>query len=275
MKNKTFLFIIVVFIVGIIVYLNPALMYKNYIIKNHIDSLSKQSSVSTTDLIPYEYDKLHIIYPYTSKQVIEKEIGIKSRFIRENQNDNYQTLIVVKNNKVISVTNISLYYNFQPLQGYNYIVNKENSKIVIHKHNSGYSFIEQYNEIEDSFFDIKYTLPGSYWEEDDEEPGKFYYLDIDTPDHISIKKYDNFKLSKYLETKQVLIEKDMYINNYKAKYLEYENILYSAQRLEVAYIININDSTYIFNLDSGINSSKENLVKNKETLYNIVQSVKE
>ena len=95
MKNKTFLFIIVVFIVGIIVYLNPSLMYKNYIIKNHIDSLSKQSSVSTTDLIPFDYDQIHIIYPYSSKEDIENQIGIKSRFIRENQNDNYQTSTMI------------------------------------------------------------------------------------------------------------------------------------------------------------------------------------
>ena len=35
----------------------------------------------------YDYDKVYVIYPYTTKKDIEKQIGIKSRFIQENNND--------------------------------------------------------------------------------------------------------------------------------------------------------------------------------------------
>jgi hypothetical protein len=223
--------------------------------------------------VPFNYDKLYIIYPYTPKEDIEKEIGIKSRYVNENMNDSHQTLIVTKNNKVIASTNISLSYSFQSLAQYNYI-SKRDTIFKVYNSKDTCSIIEQYKYYVDTFYDISYTLPGSYQKEDNEDI-RMYYLDIDTNNHITIEKDDNFKLNKYLETKEVLLEKDMYINNYKVKYLEYENILYSAQRLEIAYIIDVNESTYIFNLDSGINSSKEKLALYKENLYNIVQSIKE
>lgn len=273
-KYKIILLCIISFIIGITIYLNPLLIYRNYKLTNHLESLTKKDMVKPNELIPFDYDKVYVIYPYTTKKDTEKQIGTKSRYIKENNNDNYQTLIVTKDNKVISSTRISLKYSFQPLAEYNYYA-KRDTLIKIYNSKDTTSFIEQREYYEDTFYDISYTLPGSYWEEDDEEPGKFYYLDIDTPDNITIEKDDNFKLSKYLKTKQVLLEKDTYINNYKVKYLEYENILYSAQRLEVSYIIDINESTYIFNLDSGIDSSKEKLAFYKESLYNIVQSIKE
>lgn len=267
MKNKTFLFIIVVFIVGIIVYLNPALMYKNYIIKNHIDSLSKQSSVSTTDLIPFDYDQIHIIYPYSSKEDIENQIGIKSRFIRENQNDNYQTLIVIKNKEIIAATNVLLYYNFQPLHGYNYIVNKSNSKIIISENNSGYSFIEQYNSIEDTYLDISYNLPGSYNEEDDEEDGKFYYTDIDNEEYLLVKILKDFDYNKYIKDKNIVNAREESLNNWKIYY--FEEI--KENTTDINYIVKINNENYIFIL----NSKNKNLESNKDVLNNIIQTIKE
>lgn len=275
MKNKYKLLIICIlsFIIGITIYINPLFIYRNYKLTSNLEDICTKERITNESLVPFNYDKLYIIYPYTPKEDIEKEIGIKSRYIKENNNDSYQTIIVTKDNKVISSTKISLKYSFQPLVDYNYI-SKRDTVFKIYNSNDTCSIIEQYKYYEDTFYDISYTLPESYQKEDNEDI-RMYYLDIDTNDHITIEKDDNFKLNKYLETKEVLLEKDMYINNYKVKYLEYENILYSAQRLEVAYIIDINDSTYIFNLDSGINPSKEKLAIYKESLYNIVQSIKE
>lgn len=275
MKNKYKLLIVCIlsFIIGITIYINPLFIYRNYKLTSYLEDICTKERITNESLVPFDYDKLYIIYPYTPKEDIEKVIGIKSRYVNENMNDSHQTLIATKNNKVIASTNISLSYSFQPLAQYNYI-SKRDTIFKVYNSKDTCSIIEQYKYYEDTFYDISFTLPRSYQKQDNKDI-RMYYLDIDTNNHITIEKDDNFKLNKYLETKKVLLEKDMYINNYKVKYLEYENILYSAQRLEVAYIIDINDSTYIFNLDSGINPSKEKLAFYKESLYNIVQSIKE
>lgn len=270
MKNKIIIIGIISFIIGLLIYINPSLIYRNYKLTNYIEELTTKKQITSKELVPYNYDKLHIIYPYTSKKDIEKELGIKSRYIKENNNDKYQTIVVIKNNKIISYTNISLKYSFQPLAEYNYI-SKRDTIIKVSKHDNGYSFIEQNKFIEESFYNIKYQLPGSYWEEDDEEPGKFYYLDIDSNEYLLITKEDKFSYKNYIKNKDISKKEDIKINNYSTKYLESKLTTSSTNSLDITYIITTKESTYIFNL----NSTKENLAINKENLYNIIQSVKE
>lgn len=269
-KYKVIILCIISFIIGITIYINPLFIYHNYKLTNHIESISAKDKIESNELVPFDYDKVYVIYPYTTKKDIEKDLGIKSRYIKDNKNDNYQTILVIKDNKVISSTNISLNYSFQPLAEHNYF-SKRDTLIKIYNYEGTTSFIEQKKYYEDTFYDISYTLPGSYWEEDDEEPGKLYYLDIDDGNYLSVKKEDKFNLNKYLTIRQVLLKDDMYINTYKAKYIESINLIMSNNSIDLTYIIDIKDSTYIFNL----NSSKENLAFHKESLYNIMKSIKE
>lgn len=268
MKKKILVICILSFIIGLLIYINPTLIYRNTLLSNHLEKINTKEELKPKELVPFNYDKLHIIYPYTSKKDIEQEIGIKNRHIKENNNDNYQTLIVIKNNKVIASTNIPLTYNFQPLKGNNYISSSQDTIIRIHKHDTGYSFIEQYKYISESFYDIKYQLPGSYWEEDDEEPGKFYYLGINSNDYLLVTKKEKFNYKEYIKNKDINISEDKIINKYKIKYLECNALNNS---IDIIYIINIKDTTYIF----ALNTSKEKLEINKENLYNIVLSIKE
>ena len=268
MKKKVLVICILSFIIGLLIYINPILIYRNTLLSNHLDKLTTKEELNPKELVPFNYDKLHIIYPYTSKKDIEKQIGIKSRYIKENNNEQYQTLIVIKNNKVIASTNISLQYSFQPLKGNNYIYSSKDTILKIHKHDSGYSFIEQNKFINESFYDIKYQLPGSYWEEDDEEPGKFYYLNLDSNEYLLVTKLDNFNYYEYIKNKDIQLSEDKTINNYKVKYLTSSSL---NNPIDIIYILYIKESTYIFKL----NTSKETLAFNKENLYNIILSVKE
>ena len=273
MKNKKLLMILglIAFILGIFIYINPLFLYRNYKLENHITKLTKKEEINPNNLIPFNYDNLYIIYPYTSKKDIEKELNIKSRYIKENNNDNYQTLIVTKNNKVISSIKLSLSYSFQPLKGNNYFKKESNTLIKIYRFGKTHSFIEQHKYIEESFYDITYQLPGSYWEEDDEEPGKFYYLDIDSNEYLLVTKEDKFKYNNYIKNKHIFKEDDIKIKQYNIKYLETKQITSSTNGIDITYIITINEYTYIFNLST----TKDNLAKNKENLYNIIQSIKE
>lgn len=268
MKNKKLLLIlaIIAFIFSILIYINPLYVYRNYKLTNHITKLTTKEEITPNNLIPFNYDKLYIIYPYTTKKDIEKELNIKSRYIKANNNDNYQILIVTKNNKVISSIKLSSKYSFQPLAEYKYFT-KRDTLIKIYNYEDTTSFIEQNKYIEESFYDISYTLPGSYWEEDDEEPGKFYYLDIDSNEYLLVTKEENFNYNKYIKNKNISNTKDLNINNHQTKYIEMKE----KETTSIIYIINIKESTYIFNL----NTTKDNLVKNKEKLYNIIQSIKE
>ena len=102
MKNKYNLLIVCIlsFIIGITIYINPLFMYRNYKLTSNLEDICTKERITNESLVPFNYDKLYIIYPYTSKEDIEKEIGIKSRYVNENMNDSHQTLIVTKNNKV-------------------------------------------------------------------------------------------------------------------------------------------------------------------------------
>ena len=150
--------------IALIYLINPLLIIHNKKVINHLDSLQSKEYITRKDLIPFEYDKLHIIYPYTPKEFTEKEIGIKSRFIKENNNDNHYDLLIIKNNKIISNPSISTNISIQLFEK-----EEDNTRIKVLKTEEGYSFIEQYISYEDTFNDITFTLPGSYWQEDNED----------------------------------------------------------------------------------------------------------
>ena len=82
MKNKTKILCVIAFTLGILVYINPLFIYRNYKLINHIESISHKETITKEDLIPFDYDKLYVVYPYTSKKDIEKDLKIKSRYIK-------------------------------------------------------------------------------------------------------------------------------------------------------------------------------------------------
>lgn len=265
MKKRIFIICIISFIVGLIIYINPLLIYRNHKILKHLDSISIKKQITPKELIPFDYDKVYIVYPYTTKKDIGAYLGIKSRYIKENHNDNYQTILVIKNNRVISSTNVSLSYNFQPLAEYKMISKDRDTIIRIVKSDEITSFIEQKKYYEENIYDISFTLPGSYYKEDNEDI-RMYYLDIDTSEYLTIEKTDNFNLKKYIKNKDITSQTEQIINNNKTYYLEINN----NNTTDLIYIIDINDTYYIFSL----NSTKKNTEINKGDLYNIVLSVK-
>lgn len=91
-----------------------------------------------------------------------------------------------------------------------------------------------------------------------------YYLSLDTGEYLTISKEDNFNLKKYKKNKNIISTKEETINNNKTIYLE----ITKDNTIDLVYIIN---QKYIFTL----NTTKENIVKNKENLYNIIKSIKE
>lgn len=241
MKRKLIILTTIMVLITILIYItNPLLIIRNNKVINNFDELQTKEYITRKDLIPFDYDKIYIQNPYTSKKDIEKEIGIKSRIIKENNNDNHYNLLIIKNNKVISnpsiLTNISIQL---------FDKEEKNTRIRVLKTEEGYSFIEQYVTYEDTFYDIKFTLPGSYWREDNEDI-RMYYLDIDSGDYLTIEQKD--KINKKIYQK---IE---------------ENIFFKEDKETTEYTITKNKKYYIFK----ITSSKEN----KDSLYKIIKSIK-
>ena len=246
MKKKIIIIVIILLLLSIVIYINPIRIIRNKQITNNINTLKEKDYITKKDLIPFEYDEIHFLYPYTTKKDIEEYIGIKSRFIKENNNDNHYNLIIVKNNKVISNPSIPMNITIQLLKA------KEDTIIKILKEDGDYSFIEQNKFITDTYQNIWFTLPGSYWEEDNEEL-HMYYLDIDRGEYLSIVKEDKIDKIKYEEQT---------IN---------DNIVYYKEELyNITYIIYIKDKYYNFTLYS----SKEYFDKDKEDLYKIIESIK-
>lgn len=226
--------------IALIYLINPLLIIHNKKVINHLDSLQSKEYITRKDLIPFEYDKLHIIYPYTPKEFTEKEIGIKSRFIKENNNDNHYDLLIIKNNKIISNPSISTNISIQLFEK-----EEDNTRIKVLKTEEGYSFIEQYISYEDTFNDITFTLPGSYWQEDNEDI-RMYYLDIDSDDYLTIETKNKISKKEYQEIE--------------------DNIFFKEDEETIEYIAYIKDKYYVFK----ITSSKYN----KDNLYRIIKSIK-
>ena len=241
MKKKIIIVALITLLLIISIYLiNPLLIIRNNKVINNLEKLQTKEYITRKDLIPFEYDKLHIIYPYTSKKDIEKETGIKSRYIKENNNDNHYNLLIIKNNKIISNPSISTNTSIQLFDK-----EEDNTRIKVLKTEEGYSFIEQYISYEDTFYDIKFTLPGSYWREDNEDI-RMYYLDIDSGDYLTIERKDKINKKDYQLVK--------------------DNIFFKEDKETTEYTITKNKKYYIFK----ITSSKEN----KDSLYKIIKSIK-
>lgn len=267
-KIKTILLALLITILITIIYINPIYVYRNIKLENHLDKIITKQEIKSKELIPFEYDKAYIIMPYNSKEAIEKELGLKSRYIKDNNiNDNTKELIIIKNNKVISSIFIPVNINIQAISDDNSITIKKDTYYYVYKNNNDYNLIETPISKEETYYDITYTIPGLWWEEDDEEPGKFYYLDInDDIENLTIKTLDNFKESKYLKNLEVLETENLTNQFYEIFYykIKKENN-YVEQR-----IILKDEKTYEFILYS----KESNSVLYKNKLLDIIESIK-
>lgn len=258
-KRKDIIITTTITLIILLTYLNPILIYNNYQLVKNIKNQLNNEKININNLIPFDYDKTYIIGPDTSKEQIEKDIGIKSHHIKYNETyDFIQEIIVVKNNKVIASTFISqelTNFNIEPLAKDNYLTPKDNTYFYIHKdkeYNNIY-LIETYIKKTEYFYDITYTIPSIWWKEDiDEDDRIYYYLDIEENiNHLIIEKKENkFNLKEYKkslkkEKLNIVDSNETTINNYQAYTFK---IIIDENYIEERTIILINNETYIFKL---------------------------
>lgn len=226
-KIKTLLLALLITIIITIIYINPTYVYRNIKLEKHLEKITTKQEIKSKDLIPFDFDKAYIVYPYTTKEDIEKDLGIKSRYIKDNNiNDNTKELIIIKNNKVISSIFIPVNINIQTLSDDNSITIKKDTYYYVYKNNNDYNLIETPITKEETYYDITYQIPGLWWEEDDEESGKFYYLDINEGiENLTIKTLDNFKESKYLKELEVLETENLTNQFYEIFYYKIKKII--------------------------------------------------
>lgn len=271
-KLKTIILAFLITIILTIIYINPIYIYNNINLINHIKTINK-SEIEIKDIAPFKFDKIYIASPYTSKETIEKDLGIKSRYIKNNNiQDGYQEIIFINNNKVVSSIIVSYdkdLFNINSISN-NIINTKDNTYFVINKENNKYYFNEYPKTKEATFYNISFTIPGIWNEEDDEESGQFYYLDNTLQnDYLTIEQKENFNYKKYKkDITSIIEEKDIKTDNLSnIKYLK----LKKDNLYEIEYIISIKEETYILKLLS----EEKTLKKNSNDLLSVIKSIKE
>lgn len=56
-------------------------------------------------MIPFSWDYVYRFAPYTSEEDMEKEMGVKSRYLKEVKSDDMFSVYVVKDNKIVAYVN--------------------------------------------------------------------------------------------------------------------------------------------------------------------------
>lgn len=268
-RNKNILIALIITIIISIIYINPLYVYRNIKVKQNFENIVKKEKINSKELIPFKYDKAYIIMPYTDKESIEKQLNIKSRYIKDNSiNDNTKELIIIKNNQVISSTYISSKINISPISDDNSITNKEDTYYYIYKENNNYNLIETPNNKKETYHNISFTIPG-IWNREDIEGERMYYLDIiDDTSNLTITKVEDFNYKKYKKNNKYEKEQELTINNRVVNYLE---ITKDNNHKEIEYIVTINKETYIFKLYT----NNKLLTKYQNELKEVINTIKE
>lgn len=254
--------VIIILVVIVVIYIDPFYLIRNNRLITNIESLLDKEIISLDELIPFEYDALYLYEPYTYKKDMEKEIGIKSRFIKDNYTDNLGTeLIVIKDNKVISSVFINLKKNGFIIEGLVYsnrLDKNDDIEFNVTKSDLGIFIRQKLKHYNDSYYDIVYTVPGEWWKEDWEEYGYFYYLDAESNDYAIIRKeklLDKNKFIKYAKKDMDSVEfkEVININNFEGYHL----VCNKEDRINHYFSLNIKNESYVF-----IISGKENVIDN-------------
>ena len=276
-KNKKLIGLVSLIICSLIlvIYINPIYLVRNKMLINNIEKVSNKKIITLEELIPFDFDSVYLFAPYSYKKDIEKEIGFKSRFIKDNYTDNLGTeLIVVKNKKVISSVFIKIEKNGFIVEGLVYsnkMDKNDNVLFEVTKSDLGIFIRQKLNSYDDTFYDISFTMPGDWWEEDWEEEGNFYYVDSESSDNLIIKREDIFDKNKFMkyvkkESNSVQFKEILKINNYEGYHLVGKN-----DNIISHYIsLNIKNKSYIFILNG-----KEDVVDDLyKELYKLLESIK-
>lgn len=270
-KIKTIILAFIITILLALIYINPLYIYRNNSLINHIESITDKEQIEINDLVPFDFDKIYVAYPYTSKEQIETTLNIKSRYIKDNNiNDDYQEIIIIKDNKVISSILVSLNndsFTIQPMSSTNIIENNESNIFNISKINNKYYFNESLKRQEITYKDITFTIPGNWDEEDNEDDYKLYYLDDSgNNDYMTLKELSKYNEKSYKKDLDI-IEKNNLTNQYYEIY--YYKIQIDETHIEQRIIIK-GDTIYEFNLYS----VKTRAPKYYQELLNIIASIK-
>ncbi len=94
--------VIAILIVGAIIYINPILRYRNYQLRNAIQSAEYQDKDTLEKIIPFEWDAVYRFTPYMTNEDMAEEMGFKSRYVSEIKRDDIVQLFVVKDKEVIA-----------------------------------------------------------------------------------------------------------------------------------------------------------------------------
>lgn len=258
-KRNILITILLILLIGIIsglIYINPLVKINNKKLVDNIQEVLTKENVTLEELIPFSFDSVYIYQPYTKKSSMENEIGIKSRFIKDNYTDtNGIEIIVIKDNKVIA--SIFNYldkdgYIIEPLVYSNKLDYNDNVEFVIERYETG-TFIRQIiHEYDDEFNTISYNLPGSWWKEDWEDDGYLYIIDDESGDHFIIRKYDELSLSKFKdimsnEGYKLNKEKRYIVNNYEGYYVS--GFKDETSKALHYVMLTIGDVVYTFKMD--------------------------
>lgn len=276
-KNKKLIGLVSLIICSLIlvIYINPIYLVRNKMLINNIEKVSNKKVITLEELIPFDFDSVYLFEPYSYKKDIEKEIGFKSRFIKDNYTDNLGTeLIVVKNKKVISSVFIKLEKNGFIVEGLVYsnkMDKNDNVLFEVTKSDLGIFIRQKLNSYDDTFYDISFTMPGDWWEEDWEEEGNFYYVDSESSDNLIIKREDILDKNKFMkyvkkESDSAQFKEILKINNYEGYHLVGKN-----DNIISHYIsLNIKNKSYIFILNG-----KEDVIDDLyKELYKLLESIK-
>lgn len=106
MKNKNIfkiLFFMVV-VISILVFMrwNSELNKNNRYLADKLLNGVSDTSGTVGELFDFDYDKLYVFEPYQSKDEMEKQIGFKSRVLKETVNENMINILFVKDDSPVA-----------------------------------------------------------------------------------------------------------------------------------------------------------------------------
>ena len=95
MKKKIIIIVIILLLLSIVIYINPIRIIRNKQITNNINTLKEKDYITKKDLIPFEYDEIHFLYPYTTKKEQLSNIS-ENRKIEKDLNRKREAFDLVK-----------------------------------------------------------------------------------------------------------------------------------------------------------------------------------
>lgn len=101
MKKKYILFLLLaVLYLGYLYIGNPMVAYHNHTLKESITSLKGNEIVTLDAVVPFAWDKVYTLAPYTTKEEMAEIIGFQSGSLHKTVNEGMVQLLFVKGQRV-------------------------------------------------------------------------------------------------------------------------------------------------------------------------------